>query len=417
METGRWLMEGELATSLLAEVERGRVVRMTPLEEGSPLTAAAAAEMKRKYLELCAREYEAGDCLGFLADSPTLQRDDLRTLALAIALGGVLKEARHALGEMVSPQAVVALVVCTAGLYLGLWLLPEPVSKMLAASLTLALTAWLGVDTVWSLMDGWARLVWEADRATSFEQLEVAGKRFSQVMGENAAKVLVMLVTAALSGSAAQFAHKLPKLPGFQRAAAQAEAQGGASLSAVAEVEAVAAQGEGTFTLMVRTPGGRGATAAVETAEGRVGLATIIRHRGGNRQVFINGQRWHVPPNRPVNEIPAVDPMGDRLQAAAQRFARSWSRDSLEAAERAAIKTAQVQGRHWRAHHLERMFRGKWVERQLRTEFPELRWSPKGVDAVDPTTGYKYEVLTGTNSNMELHGRRMVDEFFRLITF
>ncbi len=35
-ETARWLLEGELRAELLAEVEDRRVVRMVPLEEGSP---------------------------------------------------------------------------------------------------------------------------------------------------------------------------------------------------------------------------------------------------------------------------------------------------------------------------------------------------------------------------------------------
>ena len=66
---------------------------------------------------------------------------------------------------------------------------------------------------------------------------------------------------------------------------------------------------------------------------------------------------------------------------------------------------------------MERRFRGQWVESRLREQFQGLRWSRTGVDAVDPATGLSYEVLTGTNSNMELHGRRMAEVFFRLITF
>ena len=67
-QTAHWLMEGSLQADLLAEVERGRVVRLVPLEDNSPLDAASAAEMKRKYLGLCQQEYGGGDCLGLLAD-------------------------------------------------------------------------------------------------------------------------------------------------------------------------------------------------------------------------------------------------------------------------------------------------------------------------------------------------------------
>jgi hypothetical protein len=290
-ETARWLMQGGLQADLLAEVERGHVVRLTPLEDNSPLAAITAAEMTRKYLDLCQEEYGGGDCIGLLADGPTLQRDDLRALALALALKKVLKETRHAFREMVSPQALVSMIVWTGSFYLLLWLLPEPASKLLAAGLTLALLAWLPVHTLWSLMDGWAHLVHQVDRVTSFEQLQEASKEFSRVLGENTARVLVMLVTAALTGSGPNFAKQLPKLPGFERAAAWAKAQG-LKLTAASEVEVVAASGEGTFTLMIRSPNNRGAAVA-EAAEARAGTI-IIRHRVGNRLVSINGQRWHV---------------------------------------------------------------------------------------------------------------------------
>jgi hypothetical protein len=216
-----------------------------------------------------------------------LTREDLRTLALALSLRHVLKETQVALKGMVSPRALVSMVVWTGCFYLLLWLLPEPVSKALAASLTLALLAWMPAKMLWDLMDGWAALVHEA-------------------------------------GGAAKFAAKLPKLPGFGRAAEWAEAQG-LKLAQAGEVEAVAAAEEQTFTLMVRRPGGRAAAVADEAAETRAGITTIIRHLGGNRQVFFNGQRWHVPANRSIREIPLRDLIGDALQAAAKRIAKKWS--------------------------------------------------------------------------------------------
>lgn len=415
-DTARWLMAGGLQADLLAEVERGRVVRLTPLEEGSPLEASSAAEVKRRYLRMCQEEYGGGDCLELLTDGPNLTREDLRTLGLALSLKGVLQQTRVSLKEMVSPRALVAMVVWACCFYLLLWLLPEPISKGVAASLTVALLAWLPVHTVWSLMEGWAGLVHAVDRATSYEQIEEAGQRFSQVMGENTARVLVMLVTAALAGGAARFSSKLPELPGFARAAARAEAQG-VSLAEAGEVEVAAAADESTFTLMVRRPGGRAAAAAEDAAEARAGSTIIIRHQGGNRQVSIGGQRWHVPAGRSVKEIPSKDPVGDQLQVAARRLAQAWSRSRLSREQFQAIERARAQGQYLRAHLLERMYRGQWVEERLRGEFMNLQWNKIGVDAVDPATGLEYEVLTGTDWNMQLHGRRMAEQFFRLITF
>jgi hypothetical protein len=414
MEVARLLMQGGLHSTLLAEMDRGQVVRFTPLEEGGPLEASTAAEFRQRYLGMCLQQYGGGDCLGLLEDGPTLTKEDVRVLALALALKQVLRETREALQGMVSPQAVVAMVVCTAFVYLTLWLLPEPASKLLAAGLTLAMLAWLPVHTLWSLMDGWARLAHEADRATSFEALENASERFSKVMGENTARVLVMLITTAVAGGGATFASKLPKLPGFSRAAAQAEAQG-VRLGAAGEVEVAAAAEEQTFTLMVRRPGGRAAAAAEESAEARA--VTIIRHRGGNQQVFLNGQRWHLRAGQSLKDIPAKDPVGDQLQAAAQRIAKNWNSRELSPTQADAIAEARRQSQYLQAHLMERMFRGQWVEQALRRTFTQLRWTTRGVDAVDPTTGIRYEVLSGTRSNMELHGRRMAESFFRLITF
>jgi hypothetical protein len=153
-ETARWLLEEALQADLLLEVERGRVVRMVPMEEGSPLSAASHAAMVARYQRLCAEEYGGGDCLGLDSNGPTLDRDDRRTLGLERALGSVLKETRRSLQAMVNPQAVLALLLSAAVLYFALWLVPEPVTKGVAALMALAFIAWLGAKTVWELTEG-----------------------------------------------------------------------------------------------------------------------------------------------------------------------------------------------------------------------------------------------------------------------
>jgi hypothetical protein len=314
---------------------------------------------------------------------------------------------------MVEPSAVLSVLVWTATVYLLLWALPDPASKSIAAGLTVALLAWLGVDTVWSLMQGWVRLVEDANRATSFEQLSTAGERFGRVMGENTARVLVMLATAVLGGTVKTLAQKVPKLPGFTQATVQAEAQGGLRLAAVAEVETVAASSEGTFSVLMKSPGTQAGTAPTRARA----AAILIRHQGGNRQVVIEGQRWHIPANKSLKDIPAADTMGDQLQAAATRAAQKWNPQALSANEQRAITTAVSRGEHWLARLLERQARGRFVEQELREKFTHLRWNPKGVDAIDPATGYRYEILSGTDSNLALHGQRLAASFFRMITF
>jgi len=410
-DTARWLLQQELQAELLAEVEHERVVRLVPREEGSPLATASNAKLLASYQRLCEQHYGGGDCLGLTGDGPVLDREDRRTLALAFALGGVLGETRESLKHMVSPQAVLALVLGAAVLYFTLWLLPDPVTKGVAALISLGMLAWLGAQTVWELLEGWGRLVHEADRATTFEELEQAGRRYSRVLGENTARVLVLVVTAAVGGGAAKFSQRLPQLPGYGRAAAQAEAQG-VRLATAGEVAEVAAPAEGTFTLMVRGPGSRAAA-----AEAPAGVTTIIRHQGGNRQVSLNGQRWHVPTNKSVKDIPVTDPVGDELVAAARRTRNEWGPTKMSQPESKAIEKARAKGEYWKANLLESEARGRYVHAMLEIQFPRLKWNRNGVDAVDTKTGIQYEILTRTESNMARHGRRMAEELFRMIGF
>jgi len=411
-DSARWLLEQPLEADLFAETEGERVLRMVPLGDDSPLATVSNAQLVARYQRLCAQHYGGGDCFALLADGPLLDKEDRRTLALGFAFGSVLEETKQSLKHMVSPQAVLGLLVGTVTLYFMLWLVPEPLTKGVAALISIGLLAWLGAQTVWELMDGWARLVHEADRATSFEELEQAGRRFSKVMGENTARVVVLVVTAAVGGGAAKFSQRLPQLPGYSRAAAQAEAQG-VRLTAAGEVAEVAASAERTFTLMVRSPGSRSATAA----EARAGVTTIIRHQGGNRQILFQQQRWHVPANKSIKDIPRHDPVGDELVAAARELRNDWSPAQMSRKEFGAISEARAKGEHWKANLLESEARGRFVHAQLEDRFPRLEWKRTGVDAVDPKTGIQYEILTRTESNMARHGRRMAEELFRMIGF
>jgi hypothetical protein len=143
----------------------------------------------------------------------------------------------------------------------------------------------------------------------------------------------------------------------------------------------------------------------------------LVQHSAGNRQVEVGGQRWHVPKGKGAHDIPATDPVGDRLQKAVDDIARGWSPAKLSGPEQDAIDKARAAGKPWRAKLLERQARGRWVERKAEAKFPELTWSRRSVDAVDPGTGIAYEVLSGTRENLDRHAKRMANELFRMITF
>jgi hypothetical protein len=77
----------------------------------------------------------------------------------------------------------MATVVGGLTMYAILLALPEPVSKGVAALLTLGAMAYLGWDTVWKLIEGWLVLMKEVVRATTFDSISASGEKFGDTMG------------------------------------------------------------------------------------------------------------------------------------------------------------------------------------------------------------------------------------------
>ena len=423
---GVWLLEGY----------REQTYTFVPLSQTGPvpLTPEADEALRATYLRWCEHQ-GGGDCLGLLEDGPHLRTDDRRTLALALAFGAVLDETREALArELLDPRALVSMVVWTVALYCMMWAVPEPTTKAVAATLTVMLVGWLGLDTVWGLMDGWSRMVHAAHEASTFEELRAAGEDFGKVLGQDAARAMILAVATLTGRAMGNVAAKVRALPGYSRAGAQWEAQGGAAvLESARELEGVVAQGEGALAAAVEavetvamSPQGPMAVVLLKQGSGGAGAApggrgsaTVMRHRGGNRQVELaDGQRWHLPRGKSMADIPAEDKVGDQLQEAVTRAAKEWGPDRLSANERKAIGDALRQGKYWLARLLEREARGRYVHAKVKAQFEgPFRFNHQGVDVVDLKTGNKYEILSGTESNMAQHGRRMAGEFFRMLTF
>ncbi|OJT16375.1 hypothetical protein BO221_50155 [Archangium sp. Cb G35] len=398
------------------------------------LTPQAEEALRENYLKWC-EPRGGGDCRGLLDDGGYLRTDDRRTLALSIALGHVLDETQAALGhELLSAQALVSMVVWTVALYCTMWLVPEPTTKAIAAGMTLLLIGYLGLGTVYRLMDGWARMADAAHHATTFEELRVAGAQFGKVLGEDAARAMILAVATLSGHTLGQVVARVKSLPGFNLAGSQFEAQGGAAVMgrleateaalasegalarAVAAAEMVATSPQGPLAVvMLKKGSGRGA----ETAPGGRSAETVIRHRGGNRQVELSdGQRWHLPRGKSAADIPAEDKVGDMLQEVVTKAANKWTPDRLSRAEREAIGEALKKGKYWLARLLEREARGRFVHEEVKAQLRgSLRYKRQGVDVVDLKTGRAYEILSGTDSNLARHGRRMAGEFFRMLTF
>jgi len=226
----------------------GRRLELDSEAAVEPRASQSCLEMTRAYGRWCEHQRRSRDCLSLLTNGPVLDGEGRYALALEFALGSVWNETVDAFKDMASPEAVRATLVSAMAVYLMLWTIPEPLSKGLAASLTVGLIAYLGVDTVWSLIQGWRLLVAEADRATTFAGLREAGERFGRVMGKNSARVFILLTTAAI-GNTAGLAVKGPGLPGAARATALADSQAGFRWAMVGEVGSVALSAEGVFTI------------------------------------------------------------------------------------------------------------------------------------------------------------------------
>ncbi len=425
-ETAQWLVQAMPEEELLAEVYRGRVLTLVPLNDKGPLVPEAEAALKEKYLHWC-QPRGGGDCLGLFTDGPYLRTDDRRTLALALAFGTVLDETQAALGRELSPQAILSSLVWAAGLYLALWLVPEPSTKAVAAVLSVVLLSWLGVDALWGFMDGWASMAHRAHEATTFEELREAGEAFGRVVGTDAARALILAVATLSGRTLGEVAAHVRSLPRFNQMQAQWVAQGMEGSVAVALEEAVAVEVvmEQSRALVVLTSPQAPLALNVLAKSGSTGgggghSGTVaIQHRSGNTQVILsNGERWHLPRGKSLNDIPAEDRLGDALQAVVKEEAARWSQARLSPEERDAIKAMRDRGLEHRANLLERQARGRWVERQVADRFPHLSWNHRGVDVTGPGgQSYHYEILSGTESNFALHGRRMASTFFRMIFF
>jgi hypothetical protein len=203
--------------------------------------AAVDARVTQEYLRFCEALGKPGDCRKALMSSPVLTGDGRYALAMSFAIEEVIPEMMEAFKDMADPEAIKASILWTMTLYAAMWLAPEPVfSKSLATIVTASFICYIGVDTFWTLIQGWRRLVEAVDLATSFSELREAGKKYGKVMGKNAARAFALLLTAAIGQTASSFSAKVPTLPGSAQASVAGARQMGIRLAEVAQVETVA---------------------------------------------------------------------------------------------------------------------------------------------------------------------------------
>jgi hypothetical protein len=219
-------------------------------------------------------------------------------LALSFAMDTVWEGAAVPLSEYLDPLAFKVMVCTAMSTYLLMLMIPvpEPVTKGLAAVLTLYLVAYLGLGPVWSMVEAGWRLLKDVERTTTAEELKEAGHRFGRVLGDSGMRVLLLLATAALSGEAS-FLGKGPGLPGFGQAALASPARTGVTLGSAGQVKSVAL-GIKQLTVVLAP------TAVAATAMGpmdgnnRAPTALEIAEAGGKHAGFLKNYL-----NKPPEEL------------------------------------------------------------------------------------------------------------------
>ena len=234
---------------LVAELElpSSRRQRLSLVTCGQPGQEDEGTALTRGYHHWCERRGSPGDCFSLLGNALSLGAEARRTLALTIALGSVWDGSVEMWAGMVDPVALQSMVMPAMAGYLAMLAFPNPVTQAAAVSFGCFMVAYLGVDTVWSLLRGWRQLELETQRARTFSEVREAGERFGRVMGAQVGRLLVMLATAAL-GSTTNLLMKGPGLPGYAQATTLARTQLRLGLSAVGQVRQVLV-GQGRFTL------------------------------------------------------------------------------------------------------------------------------------------------------------------------
>ncbi|MCP3099863.1 AHH domain-containing protein [Myxococcus sp. K15C18031901] len=194
------------------------------------------------YERICMRQDDPESCLRLTSAGLTLELGAMerRMLALSFALDAVWDGVEEAIRDVANPAVLRVMVTTMIGTTLLMLVAPEPLTKVIAVALTASLIAYLGTGPVWNLGRGFLLLMSEAGAAKDFVALHDAGHRFGKVLGDNGARVLVLVALSALGGRAAM-ASQGPRLPGFAQAATRAELEGGFQLAAAwaGEVQAI----------------------------------------------------------------------------------------------------------------------------------------------------------------------------------
>ena len=141
---------------------------------------------------------------------------DKRDIALALSVSTALEARDAELRTLFSTAQLWSTLSLTLTGYMALLVAPEPISKGVAAALTVLMWGYLGWE-FFDLLRAYFQLWQEAAEASTFDELREAGVRFGKVIGPNSMRILLLLGTAAV-GETAALLSRAPMLPGFAQA-------------------------------------------------------------------------------------------------------------------------------------------------------------------------------------------------------
>lgn len=116
---------------------------------------------------------------------------------------------------LLTDKMFIGSLVAAVGVYLALWLFPEPVfTKLAAAATTIAVlsTGVFTVSTIMNLAEAWSDVMTASEAATADAQIEQAAEQFGKRMGAVTVDLLVFLASLLIGG-------KLPTPKGLPPAA------------------------------------------------------------------------------------------------------------------------------------------------------------------------------------------------------
>ncbi|NMO16616.1 hypothetical protein HPC49_21620 [Pyxidicoccus fallax] len=233
----------------LNEAERNEE-RSLLASSGGYVDGARGRNTPSLHERVCQRQSNPDECLSLITGGFTFGPMERRMMALYFALDTVWEGVEEAIKDLANPVALRAMITTMIGAALVMLVAPEPITKFVAIALTASLIAYLGTGPVWDLGRGFLTLWDESRDAKDFAALEAAGHRFGKILGENGARVLIVVALAVLGGKNAM-ASQGPRLPGAAQAALRAQAEAGFQLSAAfaGEVQSIAVPAAGVLNV------------------------------------------------------------------------------------------------------------------------------------------------------------------------